>query len=162
MIRMNIDIESGDKKVVASGVFVADSDINKISFNIGERKFNFTFLFKQQKDMKEELIKWYPEPDNDGLIIEFLNFDGILSSASPKSYLLASFEEYDLYLRGQINAFLRINEIADNGGKVKLIIRCGSVKVNGKTETRNKRKLHAGDIVEYLGKKYEVEEKYIR
>ena len=45
---------------------------------------------------------------------------------------------------------------------MKLIIRSGSVKVNGETETRNKRKLRAGDVVEYLGKKFEVEEKYIR
>ena len=48
------------------------------------------------------------------------------------------------------------------GGKIKLIIRSGSVRVNGKAETRNKRKLHAGDIVEYDGKKYKVEEKLIK
>ena len=58
----------------------------------------------------------------------------------------------------ELNAFLRINRVAGTGGQVKLIIRAGSVKVNGETETRNKRKLHAGDVVEYLGKKYEVKE----
>jgi len=52
--------------------------------------------------------------------------------------------------------------IPGTGGKIKLIIRSGSVKVNGEIETRNKRKLKAGDIVEYLGKKYTVEEKLIR
>ena len=62
----------------------------------------------------------------------------------------------------ELNAFLRINGVAGTGGSVKLIIRSGSVKVNGEIEIRNKRKLHAGDVVEYLGKKYEVEEKYIR
>ena len=56
----------------------------------------------------------------------------------------------------ELNAFLRINGVLGTGGKVKLIIRSGSVKVNGEVETRNKRKLHAGDVVEYLGKKYEV------
>ena len=56
----------------------------------------------------------------------------------------------------ELNAFLRINGVAGTGGKVKLIIRSGSVKVNGEIETRNKRKLHAGDVVEYLGKVYEV------
>ena len=62
----------------------------------------------------------------------------------------------------ELNAFLRINGVSGTGGAVKLIIRSGSVKVNGEIETRNKRKLHAGDVVEYLGKKYGVEEKYIR
>ena len=62
----------------------------------------------------------------------------------------------------ELNAFLRINGIAGTGGKAKLIIRAGSVKVNGEIETRNKRKLHAGDVVEYLGKKYEVKEEILR
>ena len=62
----------------------------------------------------------------------------------------------------ELNTFLRINGVEGTGGKIKLIIRSGSVKVNGEVETRNKRKLKAGDIVEYLGKKYEVEEKLIR
>ena len=62
----------------------------------------------------------------------------------------------------ELNAFLRLNEVEGTGGRIKLIIRGGSVKVNGEVETRNKRKLHAGDVVEYLGKKYEVEEKLLR
>ncbi|MBS3105679.1 RNA-binding S4 domain-containing protein [Candidatus Woesearchaeota archaeon] len=62
----------------------------------------------------------------------------------------------------ELNTFLRINGIGRTGGKVKIIIRSGSVNVNGEAETRNKRKLRAGDVVEYLGKKYEVEEKLIR
>ena len=62
----------------------------------------------------------------------------------------------------ELNAFLRINGVAGTGGKVKLIIRGSSVKVNGEIETRNKKKLHAGDVVEYLGKNYEVEEKYLK
>lgn len=62
----------------------------------------------------------------------------------------------------ELNTFLRIMGVEGTGGRIKLIIRSGAVKVNGEIETRNKRKLKAGDIVEYLGKKYEVEEKYIR
>ena len=62
----------------------------------------------------------------------------------------------------ELNAFLRINGVANTGGKVKLIIRDGSVKVNGEIETRNKRKLHKGDLVECLGKKYLVEGKFLR
>ena len=62
----------------------------------------------------------------------------------------------------ELNAFLRVNGISGTGGSVKLIIREGSVKVNGEIETKNKRKLHAGDVVEYLGKKYEVREELLR
>ena len=62
----------------------------------------------------------------------------------------------------ELNAFLRVNGIAGTGGKAKLIIRAGSVMVNGEAETRNKRKLHAGDVVEHLGKKYEVKEEILR
>ena len=52
--------------------------------------------------------------------------------------------------------------LKETGGKIKLIIRSGSVKVNGEAETRNKRKLHAGDVVEYLGKGHIVKEEMIR
>ena len=62
----------------------------------------------------------------------------------------------------ELNNFLKVIGIANTGGRAKLIIRAGSVKVNGEIETRNKRKLHAGDVVEYLGKKYTVEEKMIK
>jgi len=62
----------------------------------------------------------------------------------------------------ELNTFLRLNGVAGTGGSVKLIIRSGSVMVNGDIETRNKRKLHAGDAVEYLGKKFEVREDMIK
>ena len=62
----------------------------------------------------------------------------------------------------ELNNFLKIVGIANTGGTAKRIIRAEAVKVNGEIETRNKRKLHAGDAVEYLGKKYGVEEKYVR
>ena len=62
----------------------------------------------------------------------------------------------------ELNAFLKIKGIEGTGGNIKIIIRSGLVKVNGKVETRNKRKLHAGDVVEYLGKKHIVKEEMIR
>jgi len=62
----------------------------------------------------------------------------------------------------ELNAFLKISGVEGTGGRIKIIIRSGSVKVNGETETRNKRKLHAGDVVEYLSRKYEVKEEDIR
>ena len=62
----------------------------------------------------------------------------------------------------ELNTFLRIMGAATTGGRAKLIIRAGEVKVNAIVETKNKRKLHAGDTVDYLGKKYEVDKKYVR
>jgi ribosome-associated protein len=56
----------------------------------------------------------------------------------------------------ELNAFLKINNIGNTGGQAKLIIRSGTVLVNHEPETRNKKKLHAGDIVEYEGKKIVV------
>lgn len=61
----------------------------------------------------------------------------------------------------ELNNFLKIVGIAGTGGKAKIIIRSGSVKVNGIVETRNKRKLHANDVVEYSGKQHVVDEKYL-
>lgn len=62
----------------------------------------------------------------------------------------------------ELNVFLGKIGMAATGGQAKKIIRSGEVKVNGELETRNKRKLHAGDAVEYLGKKYIVNEELLR
>ena len=62
----------------------------------------------------------------------------------------------------ELNSFLKVVGIANTGGRAKLIIRSGEVKVNSEAETRNKRKLHAGDTVEFDGKKYIVDEKVVR
>ena len=57
----------------------------------------------------------------------------------------------------ELNSFLKIKNLASTGGRAKLLIRSEAVKVNNDIETRNKRKLHQGDIVEVDGKKYVVE-----
>ena len=56
----------------------------------------------------------------------------------------------------ELNAFVRISGMAGTGGQAKVLIRSGTLMVNGEIETRNKRKLHNGDIVEFNGKKYPV------
>lgn len=56
----------------------------------------------------------------------------------------------------ELNAFVKIKGFATTGGQAKLLIRSGAVKVNGEVETRNKKKLLEGDIVEYEGNKYAV------
>lgn len=62
----------------------------------------------------------------------------------------------------ELNAFLKINLLASTGGQAKNVIRSGDVLVNGVPETRNRRKLYAGDVVEYSGKKLVVAEEVCR
>lgn len=56
----------------------------------------------------------------------------------------------------ELNAFIKINNLATSGGRAKLLIRSGEISVNSIKETRNKRKLHPGDVVTYMGKNYAV------
>jgi len=47
----------------------------------------------------------------------------------------------------ELNTFLRVQKIVHTGGKAKLLIRSGAVKVNGVVETRNRKKLFENDKV---------------
>ena len=57
----------------------------------------------------------------------------------------------------ELNAFIKSLGLASSGGQAKHFIRDGNVKINGTVETRNKKKLYSGDVVEIEGKKYKVE-----
>ncbi len=58
----------------------------------------------------------------------------------------------------ELNTFLNISGVASSGGDAKQMMRSEAVKVNGEVETRNKRKLVAGDKVSVDGKEFFVEE----
>lgn len=62
----------------------------------------------------------------------------------------------------ELNTFLKVNSLAPTGGQAKTLIRSGVILVNGEVELRNRRKLHAGDVVEYEKKKFVVEETVIK
>jgi ribosome-associated protein len=62
----------------------------------------------------------------------------------------------------ELNAFIKLNNLATTGGQAKLLIRSGEVFVNGVSETRNKRKLYANDKISYKGKVYVVEESMLK
>jgi ribosome-associated protein len=51
----------------------------------------------------------------------------------------------------ELNTFLKLKNIASTGGTAKQLIRSEAIKVNGEVETRNKRKLFAGDAIEHEG-----------
>lgn len=61
----------------------------------------------------------------------------------------------------ELNTFLKIHNMAGSGGEAKQIIRSEKVKVNGEVETRNKRKLRAGDKIEVDGKVFILKEEEI-
>jgi ribosome-associated protein len=48
----------------------------------------------------------------------------------------------------RLDQFLKLRAISQTGGQAKVMIQNGEVKVNGQVETRRRRKLIAGDIVE--------------
>lgn len=58
----------------------------------------------------------------------------------------------------KLDNFLKLRGIVLSGGEAKHLIQGGSVKVNGETDTRRKRKLQAGDVVEVAGKTFTVED----
>ena len=58
----------------------------------------------------------------------------------------------------RLDQFLKLCGTAATGGQAKLLIQGGDVHVNGEQETRRRRKLVAGDVVEVGGKVYRVGE----
>ena len=53
-----------------------------------------------------------------------------------------------------LDQFLKLVGIAGTGGQAKLMIQGGEVQVNGEVETRRRRKLAVGDVVEVDGRTY--------
>ena len=57
----------------------------------------------------------------------------------------------------RLDQFLKLAGITATGGQAKLLIQAGEVKVNGELETRRRRKLTPGDIIEVGGEEFAVE-----
>ena len=51
----------------------------------------------------------------------------------------------------RLDQFIKFQGLVDTGGQAKLLIQDGQVLVNGELETRRRRKLRLGDVVETLG-----------
>ncbi len=56
----------------------------------------------------------------------------------------------------QLDQFLKLTNVVSTGGQAKRLIQSGKVKLNGKVETRRKKKLAHGDIVEVFDMVLEV------
>ena len=58
----------------------------------------------------------------------------------------------------RLDQFLKLRGITDTGGQAKLLIQSGQAKVNGELETRRRRKLVVGDVVEVDERTYTLDE----
>ncbi len=58
--------------------------------------------------------------------------------------------------RISLDDFLKTGGFVGTGGQAKFLIQGGEVLVNGQAETRRRRKLLPGDVVELLGKRIVV------
>jgi len=57
----------------------------------------------------------------------------------------------------RLDQYMKIQGMAGTGGQAKLVIQGGEVLVNGKVETRRKKKLKQGDEVTFNGETWVVE-----
>ena len=57
-----------------------------------------------------------------------------------------------------LDQFLKFVGIANTGGHAKMMIQGGEISVNGEVETRRRRKLTAGDVVDVGGQTYSPDE----
>jgi ribosome-associated protein len=56
----------------------------------------------------------------------------------------------------ELNKILKFEGIVASGGEAKMVIGDAQVKVNGAVETRKRRKIVSGDIIEFMGEQYSV------
>ncbi|MDA7503864.1 RNA-binding S4 domain-containing protein [bacterium] len=57
----------------------------------------------------------------------------------------------------RLDHFLKLCGVADTGGQAKQIIQCGDVSVNGEVETRRRKKLIVGDVVNVAGEEFVID-----
>lgn len=54
---------------------------------------------------------------------------------------------------------LKFENMVQSGGEAKFVISEGLVRLNGEVETRKRKKIFAGDIIEYKGEKLKIAKK---
>jgi ribosome-associated protein len=56
----------------------------------------------------------------------------------------------------ELYKILKFEGLATSGGEAKSVIDAGHVLVNGSVETRKRKKIVAGDTIEYQGEQYRI------
>ena len=64
--------------------------------------------------------------------------------------VILPYQYFLIYKKMKLDQFLKWQNMVSTGGEAKIIIKSGSVKVNGQIETRRGRKLSKGDKVMFL------------
>lgn len=59
----------------------------------------------------------------------------------------------------QLYKILKVEGLASSGGEAKAVIAAGQVLVNGAIETQKRKKIVAGDIIEFGNKKIHIQSK---
>ncbi|HEX7879141.1 MAG TPA: RNA-binding S4 domain-containing protein [Candidatus Eisenbacteria bacterium] len=57
----------------------------------------------------------------------------------------------------ELQDWLKWQQWVSSGGEAKVVIQGGQVRLNGEVETRRRKKLHAGDLIEFEGRSGRVE-----
>jgi len=57
----------------------------------------------------------------------------------------------------ELHKILKFEGMASSGGEAKSVIAEGQVRVNGTVETRKRRKIVSGDIVEFGNEKFRIQ-----
>lgn len=56
----------------------------------------------------------------------------------------------------ELYKLLKFENLASSGGEAKFAVARGQVRVNGRVETRKRKKLFAGDVVEFNGTRLRI------
>jgi ribosome-associated protein len=56
----------------------------------------------------------------------------------------------------ELYKILKFESIASSGGEAKAFIEAGQVQVNGEVETRKRKKIVAGDVIEFMELQYKI------
>lgn len=56
----------------------------------------------------------------------------------------------------RLDQFVKLTGRVGTGGEAKVLIQAGEVRVNGEVETRRRKQLVIGDVIELLGEEFDV------
>jgi ribosome-associated protein len=56
----------------------------------------------------------------------------------------------------RLDDFLKLTGLVATGGEAKIRIQSGEVTLNGEIETRRRKQLALGDVIEFMGETFEV------
>lgn len=57
----------------------------------------------------------------------------------------------------RLDDVLKRTGLVGTGGEAKVLIQAGEVTVNGEVETRRRKQLSVGDVIEFLGQRIEID-----